>query len=225
MPEIFQSLNSIGGVFVWPLLILAVTGVILFVERFLYLHKGHIHKNKFLAGVKTLVEKDRLIEALTLCEETPGPLTGVIRAALLHSDENPDKISRAIQTVALSEVPLLERRLGGITLVANLGPFLGLLGTGIAALNITKQLNLEGPYLNSAVFAGDLAQALVSTIFGLIVAVCALVGHHVLNGRVNAIILDMEIVGQEILQFLIGHQKGLTQKISTLESEKKDDSE
>ena len=210
MPEILQSLNNIGGVFVWPLLILAITGIILFIERFLYLHKGHIHKNKFIAGVKTLVEKDRLIEALTLCEESPGPLTGLIRAALLHSDESPEKITHAIQSVSLSEVPLLERRLGGITLVANLGPFLGLLGTGMAALNILKQLNLEGPYLNSAAFAGDLGQALVSTIFGLIVAVFALVGHHILNGRVNAILLDMEIVGQEMLQFLIGHQKGIS---------------
>ena len=217
MSDFFQSLNNMGGAFVWPLLILAVTGIILFIERFLYLHKGHIHKNKFIAGVKTLVEKDRLVEALTLCEESPGPLTSVIRAALLHSDEHGEKISRAIQTVALSEVPLLERRLGGITLVANLGPFLGLLGTGLSALSIIQQLNAKGPYLNSSAFAGDLSQALISTIFGLILAVCALVGHHILNGRVNAIILDMEIVGLEMLQFLLGHQKGLTKETNEKE--------
>jgi biopolymer transport protein ExbB len=224
MSEFFQSLNNSGGVFVWPLLVLAVTGIILFIERFLYLHKGHIHKNKFLAGVKTLVEKGRFVEALTLCEESPGPLTSVIRAALLHSDEDPGKISTAIKTVALSEVPLLERRLGGITLVANLGPFLGLLGTGMAALSILHQLNVMGPYLNSSAFAGDLSKALISTIIGLFVAACAIVGHHILNGRVNAIILDMEIVGQEMLQFLIGRQKGLTNEVNTKEPLDKNDS-
>ena len=208
MLEFIQSLTKAGGLFIWPLLILALLGIVLFIERFLYLHKGHIHKNKFIAGVKTLVEKDRLVEALTLCEESPGPLTSVIRAALLHSDESSENIHRAIQGVALSEVPLLERRLGGIALVANLGPFLGLLGTGIAAMDIIKQLQSVGPYLNSAVFAGDLGRALVSTIVGLIIAVIALVGHHILNGRVNAIILDMEIVGQEMLQFLLGVKKG-----------------
>jgi biopolymer transport protein ExbB len=214
MQEFLQSLNHLGGAFVWPLLILSVIGVILFIERFLYLHKGHIHKNKFLAGVKTLVEKDRQIEALTLCEESPGPLTSVIRAALLHSDEDPERIKRAIQTVALSEVPLLERRLAGITLVANLGPFLGLLGTGLSALHILQQIKSEGPYLNSSIFAGDLGQALLSSIIGLIIAVLAIVGHHILNGRVNAIILDMEIVGQEMLQFLTGRHKGLNQESS-----------
>lgn len=208
MLELIQSLTDAGSLFIWPLLILALVGIVLFVERFLYLHKGHIHKNKFIAGVKTLVEKDRLVEALTLCEESPGPLTSVIRAALLHSDENSENIHRAIQGVALSEVPLLERRIGGIALVANLGPFLGLLGTGIAALDIIKHLHNAGPYLNSAVFAGDLGRALISTILGLIIAVIALIGHHVLNGRVNAIILDMEIVGQEMLQFLLGMKKG-----------------
>jgi biopolymer transport protein ExbB len=207
MLEFIQSLTNAAGLFIWPLLILGLVGIVLFVERFLYLHKGHIHKNKFIAGVKTLVEKDRLVEALTLCEESPGPLTSVIRTALLHSDENSETIYQAIQGVALSEIPLLERRIGGISLVANLGPFLGLLGTGIAALDILKHLQNVGPYLNSAVFAGDLGRALISTLVGLMIAVIALVGHHILNGRVNAIILDMEIVGQEMMQFLLGVKK------------------
>lgn len=207
MRELIQSLTETGGPFTWPLLLLAIIGLLIFIERFLYLHKGHIHKNKFIAGVKTLVEKDRLVEALTLCEESPGPLTSVIRAALLHSDGKPDEIRRAIQGVGLSEVPLLERRIGGVALVANLGPFLGLLGTGLATLEILDKLNADGPYMNSAAFAGDLGQALVSSIAGVLVAAVALVGHHLLNGRVNAIILDMEIVGQEIMQFLVAHNK------------------
>ena len=92
---------------------MAIAGLILFFERFLYLHRGHINKNKFLAGVKALVGKGRLVEALTLCEESPGPVTSIVRAALLHFEEGRDAIRHGIQAAALNEVPLLERRLGG----------------------------------------------------------------------------------------------------------------
>ncbi len=207
MQEYIQYISEAGGLFAWPILLLSIVGTVIFIERFHYLHKGHIHKHKFIAGVKTLVGKDRLVEALTLCEESPGPLTSVIRAALLHSDGSPGEIRQAIQAAGLSEVPLLERRIGGVALVANLGPFLGLLGTGFAALEILSRLNAEGPYMNSSAFAGDMGQALVSSVSGILLATIALVGHHILNGRVNAIVLDMEIVGTEIMQFLVDHNK------------------
>ena len=200
-------MTSSGGLLLWPLLIVGLVGLILFFERFLFLHRGHIDKNRFLAGVKALVSKGRLVEALTLCEESPGPITGVVRAALLHFDEGREAIRSSIQNSALSEIPLLERRVGGIVLVVNLAPFLGLLGTGFAALNAFQRLQVDGPYVNSAAFAGDVGQALITTVFGLAISALALVGHHFINGRVSAIILDMELVGQEILQFLVAQEK------------------
>jgi biopolymer transport protein ExbB len=202
MIKAVQTLTSNGGLLLWPLVLLALVGLILVFERFLYLHRGHINKGKFLSGVKALVSKGRLVEALTLCEESPSPITSVVRAGLLHHDEGQESIRHGIQAAALSEIPLLERRTGGIILVANLAPFLGLLGTGVSALNAFQRLQETGPYVNSAVFAGDVRQALVSTVLGLAIAALALVGHHFINGRVSAVILDMELVGQEILKFL-----------------------
>ena len=211
MPKVIETLTNTGGPLLWPLCILAIAGLILFFERFLYLHRGHINKNKFLAGVKALVGKGRLVEALTLCEESPGPVTSIVRAALLHFEEGRDAIRHGIQAAALNEVPLLERRLGGIVLVANLSPFLGLIGTGVSALNVFQRLNESGPYVESSLFAGDMVQALVSTIVGLIIGAMAMVAHHFINGRVNAVILDMELVGQEILQFLTAQDKVLSE--------------
>ena len=211
MPKVIETLSSTGGLLLWPLCMLAIAGLILFFERFLYLHRGHINKNKFLAGVKALVGKGRLVEALTLCEESPGPVTSIVRAALLHFEEGRDAIRHGIQAAALNEVPLLERRLGGIVLVANLSPFLGLIGTGVSALNVFQRLNESGPYVESSLFAGDMVQALVSTILGLIIGAMAMVAHHFINGRVNAVILDMELVGQEILQFLTAQDKVLSE--------------
>ncbi len=207
MSKILETLTSTGGLLLWPLLILALAGLILFFERFLYLHRGHINKNQFLAGVKALVGKGRLVEALTLCEESPGPVTSIARAALLHFDEGREAIRQAIQGAALTEVPLLERRVGGLVLVANLAPFLGLIGTGVAALNAFQRLQQAGPYVESSLFAGDMGQALVSTVAGLVIGALAMVAHHLINGRVNAVILDMELVGQEILQFLTAQDK------------------
>ena len=68
------SLFSRGGPMMWVLVVLALIGLVLFIERTLFLHRGQIPSSKaFLSGIKNALAKRRLVEALTLCEEAPGP--------------------------------------------------------------------------------------------------------------------------------------------------------
>ena len=68
----------------YPLLFISLLGFLLFVERSLFLHKGQIGTQDFLSGIKNLVRKKRLVEALTLCEDTPGPMARTMKSALLN---------------------------------------------------------------------------------------------------------------------------------------------
>ena len=75
---------------IWVLLALGLLGVMFFIERALYLHRGQIRAKAFVDGIKNTLVKRPLIEALTVCEETPGPVAAVVKAALLHADDPAD---------------------------------------------------------------------------------------------------------------------------------------
>lgn len=197
------SILERGGPMIWPLLVISVLGFIFFIERTLYLHKGQIGAAPFLEGIKNLLRKRRLLEALTVCEETPGPLPSVVKAALLNYGQSPERMRAAVEEAAIIEIPALERRIGTIAAIAKIAPLLGLLGTLTALLQAFNRMGEFGPYTDASTFSVQIAQALLTTVIGIAIAVMAHIAHHFLHGRVRAIVHDMEWVGNQILQFLL----------------------
>lgn len=184
----------------YPLLFVSLLGFVLFIERSLYLHKGQIGTQDFLSGIKNLVRKKRLVEALTLCEDTPGPMARIVKSALLHYGESRESIRSAIQSAAIVEIPTLERRIGTIAALARVAPLLGFLGTLITALQALYAL--ESFNGDSGVLSKLLAQALITSATGLAIAVMAMLAYHFLSGRVRALVHDFEWVGHDIHEFL-----------------------
>lgn len=203
-----------GGPIMWLLLLLSILALVLFMERALFLHRGQIRSTEFVSGIKNILRKRRLVEALTLCEETPGPVANVVKAGLLHYEEDEEKMRFAIQEAALVEIPVLERRIGSLAAIAQVAPLLGLLGTVLGMITTFGVIHVEGPYVNASVMAGGIWQALLTTAAGLAIAVPAHLAHHFLSGRVRALVNDMEWVGNETMQFLL---KDLPKEISEKE--------
>lgn len=191
-----------GGPMMWLLLGLSIVGFILFTERLFYLHKGHISSSSFVDGITNLIRKRRLVEALTVCEESPGPIPNIIKAALLSHDQTRDRLVDAVQTAAMVEIPYLQRRIGTLAVIARVAPLIGLLGTLLAIMNTFLKLNADGPYANSADYAGFLGQALITSIFGIAIAIMGQLGHHFLHGRFRALVHDIEWVGHDMIQML-----------------------
>jgi len=202
------SLFRQGGLVMWPLLLISVLGFIFFIERTLFLHQGQIQVRNFVDGIQNLLRKGRLAEALAVCEETPGPIPNVVKAALLHFDQPVNRIRGAIQSAALIEIPILERRVGTIAAIARIAPLLGLLGTILAGYQAFFLFQNEGVYANPSDFAGSIAEALLTTIAGLAIAVMAHLAHHFLHGRLRAVVHDMESVGHDLLQWIGNLKEG-----------------
>lgn len=192
----------------WVLLLMSLVGFLVFVERALYLHRGQIRSSEFIAGIKNAVRKQRLVEALTLCEETPGPLPNLVKASLLHFEEDEGKIRYEIQEAALVEVPGLEKRLGALSALAKAAPLVGLLGTVIGLAQTFYEMQAAGNYSDATLLAQGMWQALLTTAWGLAVAVLAFLGHHFLHGRVRALVMDMEWAGNEMLKFIVRDLRG-----------------
>jgi len=195
-----ENFISQGGPVMYPLLFISLLGFVLFIERSLFLHKGQIGTQDFLSGIKNLVRKKRLVEALTLCEDTPGPMARITKSALLNYGKSRETIRSAIQSAAIVEIPTLERRIGTIAALARVAPLLGFLGTLIAALQALYLL--ESFNGDSGVLSRLLAEALITSASGLAISVMAMLAYHFLSGRVRALVHDFEWVGHDIHEFL-----------------------
>jgi biopolymer transport protein ExbB len=197
------SLFAKGGPMIWVLFALGLMGVVIFVERALYLHRGQIAAKSFLDGIKNILAKRRLVEALTVCEETPGPVAAVVKAALLHADDSAESMRFHVQEAAIIELPAIERRLGAISAVAQVAPMVGLLGTVLGMATTFLAFEKGGDYATASALSGGMWQALLATVGSLLLAIPAHLAHHFLNGRVRALVRDVEWSGNEIMKFLL----------------------
>lgn len=186
----------------WVLLALGFLGCMMFVERMLYLHRGQIPARTFVDGIKNALAKRRLVEALTLCEETPGPVATVVKAALLHAGDSAESMRFHVQEAAVIELPALERRLGSIAAVAQVAPLVGLLGTVLGMITTFRAFELGGNYAMAAALSRGMWQALIVAAGSLCLAIPAQLAHHFLAGRVRAIVRDIEWSANEIMKYL-----------------------
>jgi len=186
---------------IWVLVVIGLIGLVIFIERTLYLHRGQIRSTAFISGIKNILARRRIVEALTVCEETPGPVAAVTKAALLHADDDADKMRYFVQEAAVVELPALERRVGAVAAIAQVAPLVGLLGTVMGM--VTTYIAFERDYATASVLSKGMWQALLSTAASLMVAIPAHLAHHFLVGRVKAIVRDVEWSGNEIMKYLL----------------------
>jgi biopolymer transport protein ExbB len=201
------SLFTKGGPMLWVIAALGVLGLMLFIERTLYLHRGQIRAKAFVEGIKNILGKRRLVEALTVCEETPGPVAAVVKAALLHADDSAEAMRFHVQEAAVIELPALERRLGSIAAIAQVAPLIGLLGT-LLGMIATFAAFEKGDYVTASSLSSGMKQALLSTAGSLMLAIPAHLAHHFLSGRVRSIVRDVEWSANEIMKYLLTEYRG-----------------
>jgi biopolymer transport protein ExbB len=188
----------------WILVILAgisVVALMLFLERLFHLRRAHINSSDFLDGIYNVLRRRNVVEAVSLCEDTPGPVAHITKAAILQGDRAPEEIERVIEQAGLAEIPRLERNLSLLANLAYLAPLLGLLGTVLGLMEALLVMQQSGPLVAAGDLAGGLWEALLTTAAGLTVAIPAYAGYHFLLHRLERILLDMERASVDLLQF------------------------
>lgn len=196
------SLVADGGPFVWLLLIFGFVGFLVIVERSIYLHRGQINADTFVEGICTNLRNRRFNEALTVCEDSPGPVPRVVKALLLHSKEGEARMRVAAEEAALLEIPALERRAGTIRALAKIAPLVGLAGTVFAILRAFLTMRASGHYASADVFSGDIASALAATGVGICLAIVFHLGYHFVCGRIRSITSDIERAAVSMISFI-----------------------
>ena len=191
-----------GGPLVWVLLAVGVTGLLVFLERLLHLHRAKIRSEDFLQGLFRNLEYGHVDESLKICDETPGPVAFLAKTAILHRDSDSEAFKRAMDNAGRAEISRMERRLVIIATTAQVAPLLGLLGTVLGLVRALLLMNQQSPLVQFSDVSGWLMQALVTTALGLMVAIPAYGGYNFLINKVEKIVLDMERAASEITAFL-----------------------
>lgn len=197
------EMMSKGGLIMWPLLICSISAAVLFLERVFHLHRAQIKQDDFLNGIYTIVNRGNTAEAVSICDQTPGPVAHIVRIGLLHSDESPGELKQTINKAGLGEIPRLEKNLGGLLTVAQIAPLLGLLGTVIGLVQVFVVMETHAPLAQIGDLSQGIWQALITTAVGLAVSIPAFVGYNFLLSRVESITLSMEYAAEDIYRFLV----------------------
>lgn len=207
MPTLLAS----GGPVIWLILIAAATAAVVFVERALFCHRAQINSAEFLNGVRTVLKRNNVVEAIAICDATAGPVARLVKAAILHREQGRDRVREAVEEAGLIEVPLLEEKLNLLATIAQIAPLLGLFGTLIGFIRVFLQLQESGLYAHLSgpgSLAAGISESLICATAGIALAIPAHAGYNYLVSRVNKIVLDMERAAAEIVNIITENGNG-----------------
>ena len=190
-----------GGEFMWPILVLLVVGLAFVIERFWTLTRASVNTRKFLGKIRIALEEGGVKAATEECEKTPGPVASIFHAGLSRANKGVTYVEKAITTAGSLEMAFLERGMVVLSTVIVLAPMLGFTGTVwgmIQAFDAIKKANDISP----AIVAGGISQALLTTLFGLVVAMLIQIFNNYFTSRIDKLIIDMEESSVELIEAL-----------------------
>lgn len=205
-----RTLLGNGGPMMWLLICLSGVALVVFIERALYCHRSQINSSEFLNGVRTVLKRDNVVEALSICDATPGPVARLVRTAIVNREKGKEAIRESLEDAGLVEVPRLEAKLNLLATIAQIAPLLGLLGTVLGFISMFMNLQEAGVYAHLGQMSKGIWQALISAAAGIAVAIPTHAGYNYLVSRINNIVLDMERSATEIVNILTETNGGKT---------------
>lgn len=197
-----------GGPMIWLILIAGAIALVVFIERVLHCHRAQINSAEFLNGVRNVLKRDNVVEAISICDATPGPVARLVKTAILTREKGRERVREAVEEAGLAEVPLLEEKLNLLATIAQIAPLLGLLGTLIGLMDVFKVIGKEGLYSTVQLLSLGVWQALICAAAGIAVAIPAHAGYNYLVSRINKIVLDMERAAGEIVNIVTENGSG-----------------
>ncbi|MCF7811655.1 MotA/TolQ/ExbB proton channel family protein [bacterium] len=192
-----------GGPFMWPLLILLVIGLMFALERFWTLMRAVINSRKFTQEIIEALKSDGGTDkAIHICDNTRGPIANVTKSGLTHLDRGIEHVEKAIMTSGTIEMAFLERNLIWLATVVSIAPMLGFLGTVSGMVNAFKSIAAADD-ISPSLVAGGISEALLTTMFGLVIAIIIQFFHNFFVSRIDKIVADMEESTQEVVDTLV----------------------
>lgn len=194
-----------GGAFMHPILVLWIVGLAIGIAKLILLFRAGVNTRKFMAQIRVKLKEEGITGALELCEKTHGPVSSIMHAGLSRAKDGIESAEKAITNAGSIEMAFLERGMIWLGFIIVVAPLLGFTGTVwgmIVAFDAIKEANDISP----AIVAGGISQALLTTLFGLIVAMTIQLFYNLATTKIDKLIIDMEEASAELVDTLIDMQ-------------------
>ncbi len=187
------------------ILLCSIIALGVIIERLYHLNRATIDTQRFMDSIINVIKRNKIVEAIEMCNKTPGPIAHIIKAAILKHDRSKPEIKEAVEEAGQLEIPRLEKNLGVLATIAHIAPLLGLLGTVmgmIGSFQVIQKNALSMMPVNPGDLAGGIWQSLLTTTTGLAVAIPTYVAYNYLVSRVETLVHDMETSATDLVNIL-----------------------
>ena len=214
---LYTQLIDDGGPIMWVILAGSLIAVFVFLKKVFQFHREEINVRELLRGLFNVLKRDGFVEAITLCDNTPGPAARLLGAAILAYERGDEDIRQAIDDAALEEMPKLERHINLLGTIGFVMPLIGFLGTVLGMMR-AFQVAANAEALSAERISEAVNMALITTASALVVAIPCYIAYNYLVARVHSITLDMEKASLEIMNFF---ERREAEKTGALQHDKK----
>jgi biopolymer transport protein ExbB len=199
--EQVQVLWADTGFMRWPLALCLVIGLLVIFWKFFDLLIKTQKTKKILQEVDELLSQQRIREALELTRDSNAPAANILYAGLERHEEGTERVMKAIENQGLIEMSKLEKGLVVLATLTNISPLLGFLGTVIGMIVAFQSIEAAGE-VEATLVAGGIKIALLTTAFGLAIAIPVSIGHNYFVSRIDSLVIDMEESAQKMVDAL-----------------------
>ena len=190
-----------GAEFMALVAIAMVIGLAFCVERIIYLSMAQVNTKKLMAGIADALSKKDVEAARELCRNTAGPVAAICYQGLLRIDEGLETVERSVVSYGSLQSSMLEKNCSWITLFIAMAPSLGFLGTVIGMVMSFDEIQQKGD-ISPTIVAGGMKVALITTIYGILVALILQVFYNFILTKIEALVSDMEDSSITLLDLL-----------------------
>lgn len=191
-----------GPMFMGLVLICLILGMALSIERIIYLNISTINTRKFLEELEAALQNGGVEAAKELCRNTRGPIASIFYQGLDRADEGIDMVEKSVVAYGGVQMGLLEKGISWISLFIALAPMLGFMGTVIGMIQAFADIVREGTVAPTVV-AGGIQVALLTTVFGLVVAIILQIFYNYIVAKMDGLVNEMEDASISLVDIML----------------------
>lgn len=211
--EVEQSFHQIlkekfiqgGPEFMGIVLLCLILGLAIVIERIIYLNMSTTNTKKLLANVEDALNSGGVESAKEVCRNTAGPVASIFYQGLDRSHEGIEMVEKSVISYGSVQMGMLEKGISWISLFIALAPMLGFMGTVIGMIGAFDAIEAAGD-ISPSLVAGGIKVALLTTVFGLIVAIILQIFYNYIVAKVDSIVNDMENASISLVDILVKHE-------------------
>ena len=195
--SIFQQ----GGLLVYPLLLLLIAALAIIVYKGVQLRRSSVISPAVVERVEQFVLDNKVTEATAYCKQNSTPMSRVLMAGILNYEKSEGELKETLEEAGRQEIPSIRSCLPALGTIASVAPLLGLLGTVIGMIEVFSTL-AQDTTVNAGMLAGGISEALVTTAFGMVIAMPALAAYNYFVAKVQTLTIDMEKISLHMVAML-----------------------